>query len=158
MSSDFTLLLKRIIAFLLSSVRNPHFDICLDIRLRKRLYPPDVCRLSRYCFIPPTLRSIAILLSLRIMSRLFGVAEALFNPSKASPPLIEPSPMTATMCLSVSPFSFAATAIPKAADIELDACPHVKVSYSLSEGVGKGARPFSFRFVLNLSRLPVSIL
>ncbi len=29
----------------------------------------------------------------------FGVEEALFSPSKARPPLIEPSPMTAMMCL-----------------------------------------------------------
>jgi len=31
--------------------------------------------------------------------------------------------------------------MPRAADIELDACPAAKVSYSLSEGMGKPARP-----------------
>lgn len=31
----------------------------------------------------------------------------------------------------------AATAIPKAAEIEFDACPQVNVSYSLSDGEGK---------------------
>ena len=35
-------------------------------------------------------------------------------------------------------FFLAATAIPRAADIEFEAWPHVKVSYSLSDGHGKG--------------------
>ena len=63
----------------------------------------------------------AILLSLRIINKLLGVLEALFNPSKASPPLIEPSPMTATTLRESSPFLAAATAIPKAAEIEFEA-------------------------------------
>ena len=158
MSNDFRLLLKRIIAFFLSSVSSPHFAICLDMALRKRLYPSDVCKFSRYCFIPPTLRSMAILLSFSIMSRLLGVAEALLRPSNAKPPLIEPSPITATMCLFVSFFRLALTAIPSAAEMEFDACPHVNVSYWLSDGVGNGASPFNFLFVQNLSRLPVKIL
>ena len=77
---------------------------------------------------PPTLRSIAMSLSLRIINRLLLVDEALFNPSKASPPLMLPSPITATTWRSFSPFLAAATAIPKAAEIELEACPQAKVS------------------------------
>ena len=107
---------------------------------------------------PPTLRSIAMSLSFRIMSRLFDVADALFSPSKASPPLMEPSPMMATTWRLASPFLAAATAIPRAAEIELEACPHVKVSYSLSSGDGKGRIPPSFLFVEKASRRPVSIL
>ena len=40
--------------------------------------------------------SIDMLLSLRIISRSLGLDDALFRPSKASPPLMAPSPMTAT--------------------------------------------------------------
>ena len=81
--------------------------------------------------------------------------DTLLSPSKASPPLIAPSPMTATTCL---PLPFAATAMPKAAEIELLACPQANVSYSLSAGLGNGQMPCSFRFVQNRSRRPVSIL
>ena len=73
--------------------------------------------------------------------------EALFSPSNANPPLMEPSPITATIWRPVSPFLSAATAMPKAAEMELDACPQVNVSYSLSAGEGKGHSPFSFRLV-----------
>ena len=47
-----------------------------------------------------------------------------------------PSPMIATTRRDLS-----ATAIPKAAEMELLACPAVNVSYSDSAGVGNGARP-----------------
>ena len=123
-----------------------------------RLYPSEVWRFNRYCFMPPTLRSIAMLLSFRIISKLLGVEDALFSPSKANPPLIEPSPMTATTWRFSSPLRAAATAIPRATEIELDACPQVNVSYSLSDGEGKGHKPFSFLFVQKRSRRPVSIL
>ena len=49
-------------------------------------------------------------------------------------------------------------AMPKAAEMELEACPQVKVSYSLSLGEGNGRMPFSFRLVWKLSRRPVRIL
>ena len=71
---------------------------------------------------------------------------------------MEPSPMMATTWRLASPFLAAATAIPRAAEIELEACPHVKVSYSLSSGDGKGRIPPSFLFVEKASRRPVSIL
>ncbi|CCZ37897.1 uncharacterized protein BN707_01789 [Bacteroides fragilis CAG:558] len=107
---------------------------------------------------PPTLRSMAISLSLSIISRLFAVDEALFRPSKASPPLMDPSPITATTWRSRSPFRSAATAMPSAAEMELEACPQVNVSYSLSSGEGKGRIPPSLRLVEKASRRPVSIL
>ena len=117
---DFRLLEKR-----MSALRRSSF---LDTLKRSWLYRFEVVRLKRYCFMPPTLRSIAMSLSLRIISRLLLVDEALFNPSKASPPLMLPSPITATTWRSFSPFLAAATAIPKAAEIELEACPQAKVS------------------------------
>ena len=80
-------------------------------------------------------------LSLSMISRLLGVAEALFNPSKASPPLIAPSPIMATTWRSFSPFFSAATAIPSAAEMEFEACPEVNESYSLSKGEGNGRMP-----------------
>ena len=51
-----------------------------------------------------------------------------------------------------------ATAMPKAAEMELEACPQVNVSYSLSEGEGKGFSPCSFLLVEKRSLRPVSIL
>ncbi|CUQ29333.1 Uncharacterised protein [Segatella copri] len=93
-----------------------------------------------------------------MMSMSLGVLDTLFSPSKASPPLMAPSPMTATTCLSVSPFSRAATAIPSAAEMELLACPQAKVSYSLSKGVGNGRMPCNLRLVQKFSRRPVNIL
>ena len=77
----------------------------------------------------------------------FGVDETLFNPSKAKPPLIEPSPIIATTWRSLCSKRLAATAIPSAADIELDACPQAKVSYSLSSGAGNGFIPRNFLLV-----------
>ena len=68
---------------------------------------------------PPTELSMLMLLSLRMMSMLFGVSEALFKPSKASPPLIAPSPMTATTWRLSSFFLTAAIDIPRAAEMEL---------------------------------------
>lgn len=108
-------------------------------------------------------------LSLRMMSRSLGVDDTLLSPSKASPPLMAPSPITATTCLGpllpdaagqspARPSRCAATAMPKAAEMELEAWPQVNVSYSLSMGVGKGQMPCSLRLVQNCSRRPVSIL
>ncbi|OPZ43711.1 MAG: hypothetical protein BWY95_02177 [Bacteroidetes bacterium ADurb.BinA104] len=69
-----------------------------------------------------------------------------------------PSPITATTRLDVLPLRLLATAIPRAADMELEACPLVKESYSLSSGEGNGLSPPNLRLVLNRSRRPVSIL
>ena len=67
-------------------------------------------------------------LSFRIINKLLGFAEALFKPSKANPPVIAPSPITAITCLSFSPFRDEATDIPIAAEIEFDECPAIKAS------------------------------
>ena len=72
---------------------------------------------------------------------------ALFKPSKASPPVKAPSPITAITCLSFSFFIDEAAAIPKAADIDVDECPTPKASYSLSERLGKPLIPLYFLFV-----------
>ena len=93
-----------------------------------------------------------------MMSRSFGEDDTLLMPSKASPPLIAPSPMTATTWRSSCPVFFAATAMPSAAEMELEACPHVNVSYSLSRGEGNGRSPFSLRLVQKQSLRPVRIL
>ena len=86
-----------------------------------------------------------MLLSLRMMSMLLGVEETLLRPSKASPPLMLPSPMTATTWRSICCCS-AATAMPSATEMLLEACPQVLVSYSLSSGEGKGRSPSILRF------------
>ena len=99
-----------------------------------------------------------MLLSLRMMSMSLGVVDTLLSPSKASPPLMAPSPIIATTCLLPLPVFFAASAIPSAAEIELEACPQTKLSYSLSNGDGKGIIPFSLRLVQKRSFLPVRIL
>ena len=82
-----------------------------------------------------------------------GLDDTLFRPSKASPPLMAPSPMTATTFLFLS-----ATAMPNAAEMLFEACPQTKASYSLSSGEGKGRMPPSLRLVEKRSRRPVRIL
>ncbi len=57
-----------------------------------------------------------------------------------------------------SSFLTAAIDIPRAAEMELEACPQAKVSYSLSSGEGNGRMPPSLRLVENCSRRPVRIL
>ena len=118
---DFRLFPNLIKAFRRSSLSNPILNNRRDVLKRSWLYRFEVVRLNRYCFMPPTLRSMAMSLSLSMISRLFAVDEALFNPSKASPPLMDPSPITATTWRSFSPFLSAATAIPNAAEMELEA-------------------------------------
>ncbi len=98
-------------------------------------------------------------LSLRIISRLLGVFEALFRPSKARPPLIDASPtMATTLRRGDSCLSCDATAMPSAAEMEFEAWPAEKVSYSLSAGLGKPLRPPNLRLVAKASRRPVSSL
>ena len=155
--ADFRALPMRMVFFRVASSSHPRLFIHSAILLRQRLYDSLVLSDNRYCFMPPTLRSIDMLLSLRIISRSLGEEETLLRPSKASPPLIEPSPMTATTCLFL-PSILSATAIPNAALMLFEACPQVNVSYSLSCGQGKGCSPPSFLFVENTSRRPVSIL
>ena len=146
---DLMELLSRMMAFLLLSLSIPLLNNHLAALSRHLLYDSLVVRLIRYCFIPPTERSIDILLSLRMISRSLGDELTLLSPSKARPPLMAPSPITATTCrlpfAFTSPLSLrstcalcSATAIPSAAEMLFEACPQVKVSYSLSAGEGKG--------------------
>lgn len=85
--------------------------------------------------------SIDMQLSFSITSRLEFSMPAWFNASKAKPAVMAPSPITATCCLSFSPFNCDATAMPNAADIDVDECPTPKVSYSLSLRLGKPLNP-----------------
>jgi len=75
----------------------------------------------------PTGGEIDISLSFRMTSRLASIAPALFSASNAMPADIAPSPMTAMQRRS-SPFSFEDTAMPSAAEIEVDECAVPKVS------------------------------
>ena len=59
-------------------------------------------------------------LSFKIISRFVSSEPAWFNPSKASPAVIDPSPITAICCLFLSPFNLEAKDIPKAAEIEVE--------------------------------------
>jgi hypothetical protein len=74
-------------------------------------------------------------LSLRITSRLMSsCTPALFSASKAMPAVIAPSPITAMACGRA--LVLAASAMPSAAEIEVDEWAVPKVSYSLSCGAG----------------------
>ncbi len=114
--------------------------------------------LRRDLVMPPILGSIAILLSFRMTSRLESYTPALFSASKAMPPVIEPSPMTAMLCRSSSPFSLAAIDMPRAAEMEVEECPVPNESYSLSCMRGKPLMPPCRRLLLNCSLRPVRIL
>ena len=166
-SADFMALPRRMVFLRRFSSSSPWWFIHCAMLLRQRLYDSLVLSERRYCFMPPTLRSMDMLLSLRMMSRSFGDEHTLLRPSYASPPLMEPSPMTATTCrcftslpcaLAFTCMRWSATAMPSAAEMLFEACPQVKVSYSLSSGQGKGCSPPSLRLVQNVSRRPVSIL
>jgi hypothetical protein len=85
------------------------------------------------------------------------MAPALLSASNAMPPVIAPSPITATQRRG-SPLCFAATAMPSAALIEVLACAVPKVSYSLSLRRGKPDSPPHMRSLAMASRRPVSTL
>ncbi len=81
----------------------------------------------------------------------------MLSASNAMPALIAPSPMIAT-AFRFSPFRRAATAMPSAAEIEVDECAVPNVSYSLSSRRGKPEMPPSWRRVDMRSRRPVRTL
>ncbi len=85
------------------------------------------------------------------------VTPTLFMASKAMPALIAPSPMMATV-LRLSPLLLAASAMPSAAEIEVELWAVPKVSYGLSSRRGKPLMPSSCRSVCMRSRRPVRIL
>lgn len=97
-------------------------------------------------------------LSFRITSRLMlAVTPALFMASKAMPANIAPSPITA-MCWRCTPALREATAMPSAAEIEVDECAVPKASYSDSLRLGKPEMPPCWRSLAMPARRPVRIL
>ena len=80
-----------------------------------------------------------------------------FNPSKAKPAVMAPSPITA-MCWRLSPLSLLATDMPRAALMLVELWPTPNVSYALSVRFGNPLRPLWTRLVWNWSRRPVRIL
>ena len=82
----------------------------------------------------------------------------MFIASKAMPPVIAPSPMTAMQLFCCLPFWDLPTLMPSAAEIEVVECPAPKQSYSLSALFWKPLRPPCCRKVPIRLRLPVRIL
>jgi hypothetical protein len=80
-------------------------------------------------------------LSLRITSILAFAVPAWFNPSNATPPVIEPSPITAIWLRSAFWDNAAAVAMPNMEEMEMEECPPPKASYSLSLIFGKPLIP-----------------
>ena len=75
----------------------------------------------------PTFSEIDMSLSFRTTITLASACLALFSASKAMPAVIAPSPITATTRRSL-PAARAATAMPMAAEIEVDECAVPNVS------------------------------
>ena len=93
----------------------------------KVFHPFDAEIPARYSCNAPTLGSMEMRLSFKTTRRSESAAPALFSPSKASPPVMEPSPITATT-LRLEPWMSRATAMPSAAEIDVDAWPTPNVS------------------------------
>jgi len=89
--------------------------------------------------------------------RMSSITPAWFSASKAMPPVSAESPITA-MAWRASPRSFAAMAMPSAAEIEVDECAVPKASYSDSSRRGKPEMPPAWRSKAIASRRPVRIL
>ena len=67
----------------------------------------------------PTFSEMDISLSFKIITKFLFNEATLFKASNASPPVSAPSPITATTLLSF-PFKLLATAIPRAAEIDVE--------------------------------------
>ena len=91
----------------------------------------------------PTAGAIDISLSFKIINRLVFKAPALLIASYAIPALIAPSPMTAITLLDLPSLSLA-TAIPRAAEIDVDECPAPKGSKIDSVRFVNPERPLDF--------------
>ena len=87
-------------------------------------------------------------LSLSTTNKFAFDAPALFNPSKARPPVSAPSPITAAT-LPRRPCNLIAEAIPNAADIEVLLCPEMNASAVDSFRRVKPDIPFRLLSVLN---------
>ena len=84
-------------------------------------------------------------------------SKTLLSPSNASPPLNDPSPITAII-FSFSPFKSLAFARPQARLIDVEVCPIVKKSCSLSLGEVKPLTEPYLSASIKASFLPVNIL
>ena len=111
----------------------------------------------KYSLSAPTFGSILMQLSFKIISTSLSATPAWFMASKAMPAVKEPSPITA-IDFRFSPLYLAAMAMPNAAEIEVEEWPTPKVSYSLSDLLGKPLSPLYFLLVTNWSLRPVNIL
>ena len=83
---------------------------------------------------------------------------ALCSASNATPPVIAPSPMTATTLPSGTAPRDIASLIPSAHEIDVEAWPAPMMSCSDSEIEQNGARPPYWRIVRRAWRRPVRIL
>ena len=92
-----------------------------------RMYHGWMRTVVRYRGNAPTFLEIDILLSLRITMKFLLKRPALLTASKASPPVKEPSPMTAMVWL-LSPLSSLALAMPNAAEMDVLLWPVLKSS------------------------------
>ena len=88
----------------------------------------------------------------------FFQTPASLSASIAIPPVSAPSPITAMAQRSRSPAKWAATAMPSAAEIEVELCAVPKASYSDSERLGNPEIPPSWRSLAMPSLRPVRIL
>jgi len=90
---------------------------------------------ARLLYIPPCVSEIDCWLSFTTIIRFDSISEpATFRPSKASPPDKEPSPIIA-ITFSFLPRMSLALASPVASEIEVDVCPILNRSCSLSSGL-----------------------
>ena len=96
-------------------------------------------------------------LSLRITISRVSIEPALFIASYAIPADIAPSPITAMTSLA-PPGRSRATHMPRAAEIDVEACAAPNGSYSLSARLVKPYRPPGWRMVRMRLRRPVRIL
>ena len=138
------------------SLSNTFSDCALMVLSR-----PCISRITlraRYLGSAPTLGEMDISLSFKITSKSTScISPAQFKASKACPAVIAPSPITATLRLA-RPASLSATAMPKAAPMDVDECPTPKSSYSDSPRFGKPASPPYWRIVSMRFLRPVRIL
>ena len=82
----------------------------------------------KYSLSAPTLGSMDMQLSFKMTSMLVSSTPPWFNPSKAKPAVMAPSPITATCCVLRSPLWRLPTAMPSAARMPVLLWPTPKVS------------------------------
>ena len=95
--------------------------------------PLEALSSAKFLYKPPWFSAIDISLSLTMIIKLLFKTAALLKPSNASPPLKEPSPISA-MTFDFSPLRSLAFASPVAKLTEVEVWPITKWSCSLSWG------------------------